>query len=311
MWRSGRRRCRAYQAVPAGALQRQPGGLQRGLRRAGRRPGRRSRCRTRTTIAPSGPPLLDWLDFLKSGAPLAALSADTAETRYRAWAQNRYALPAAQAAALPLPIREADWAYVRAHAAPLRWGFITRNYALVVAVHRSARQRGLGDDRLLRAGRADRRHCQPAVRLRPVALQSVLRQRRAAVSARDNGVSRRSRHDPELPVAQELRLPEHVLCADPARARPAAFRSFCSKASSTACPKNCTRPGRWTARANCGCSRHHAAAVQAHLRGHRAGGVYQRLRGVSVCHAHLPGPRHVDTDGLAVRDVRPTARRST
>ena len=84
------------------------------------------------TIAPSGPPLIDWRDFLKSAAPLGALAADTVETRYRAWAQNRHALRAADAATLPLPLAQADLAFVRAHAAALRWGFLTRNYSLVV-----------------------------------------------------------------------------------------------------------------------------------------------------------------------------------
>lgn len=83
-------------------------------------------------IPPSGPPLLDWIDFLKASAPLAALSADTPETRYRAWAQTKYALAPAQAASLPLPIAASDWAYVQSHAGPLRWDYLTRNYNLVI-----------------------------------------------------------------------------------------------------------------------------------------------------------------------------------
>jgi ABC-type glycerol-3-phosphate transport system permease component len=83
-------------------------------------------------IPASGPPLLDWLDFLKSAAPLASLSADTAETRYRARMQQQGGLTAAQAATLPLPISQADWAYVQAHTGALRWDFLTRNYALVM-----------------------------------------------------------------------------------------------------------------------------------------------------------------------------------
>jgi multiple sugar transport system permease protein len=84
------------------------------------------------TIAPAGPPLLDWIAFLKSGAPLSALSVDTPETRYRVWAQNEYHLAPSQASVLPLPIRQADWAYVRSHAGTLRWDFIMRNYRLVL-----------------------------------------------------------------------------------------------------------------------------------------------------------------------------------
>lgn len=83
-------------------------------------------------IPPSGPPLLDWIDFLKSAAPLAALSADTPETRYRAWAQGKYALVSVQAAALPLPIAASDWAYVQSHTGALRGDFLTRNYSLVM-----------------------------------------------------------------------------------------------------------------------------------------------------------------------------------
>jgi len=66
-----------------------------------------------------GPPLLDWIDFLKV-APLAALSADTPETRWRAAGGSG-----------PLPVRDSDWAYVRAHTTALRWDYATRNYALV------------------------------------------------------------------------------------------------------------------------------------------------------------------------------------
>ena len=65
-----------------------------------------------------GPPLLNWIDFLKV-APLAALSADTPEARWRA------------ASASGPPVRASDWAYVRAHTAMLRWDYATRNYGLV------------------------------------------------------------------------------------------------------------------------------------------------------------------------------------
>lgn len=83
-------------------------------------------------VAPSGPPLLDWIDFLAGPAPLASLSADTPETRYRAWAQSKYALPAAQAATLSLPIAQADWAYVLSNTGALRGDFLARNYTLVI-----------------------------------------------------------------------------------------------------------------------------------------------------------------------------------
>ncbi len=72
----------------------------------------------------SGPPLLDWLDFLKSAAPAASLSVDTPETRWRA------------AHVAPLSLAQAvyisDWAYARTHQSALRWSFLTRNYSLVL-----------------------------------------------------------------------------------------------------------------------------------------------------------------------------------
>nr|MDQ2687401.1 hypothetical protein [Armatimonadota bacterium] len=83
-------------------------------------------------IPPSGPPLLDWIDFLKTTAPRNALAVDTPETRYRAWAQAKYALTPVQASTLALPIAASDWAYVQSHAALLRWDFLTRNYNLVI-----------------------------------------------------------------------------------------------------------------------------------------------------------------------------------
>ncbi len=68
-------------------------------------------------VPAAGPPLLDWLDFLRV-APAAALSADTPETR---WGGNFG--PTAQGA---------DWGYVRTHGAALRWDFLGRNYRLAI-----------------------------------------------------------------------------------------------------------------------------------------------------------------------------------
>lgn len=67
-------------------------------------------------IPAEGPPLLDWLDFLKA-APRAALSADTPETRW--------------GGPLGMVTQQADWAYVRSDSAALRWDFVSRNYRLV------------------------------------------------------------------------------------------------------------------------------------------------------------------------------------
>ena len=72
-------------------------------------------------IASVGPPLLDWIDFLKV-APLAALSADTPETRWWALAGVGQALP----------VQASDWAYVQAHTGALRRDYMARNYSLVI-----------------------------------------------------------------------------------------------------------------------------------------------------------------------------------
>ena len=90
------------------------------------------------TLPPSGPPLLDWLDFLKLSAPSAALSVDTLENRYRAWSVSQYGLSLADAAALRPPVWQSDALYASAHAGSLREDFLTRNYRLVfdyVALH--------------------------------------------------------------------------------------------------------------------------------------------------------------------------------
>jgi len=68
------------------------------------------------TLPAAGPPLLDWLGFLKV-APLSSLSVDTPETRW-----NRGAMP----------VQASDWAYVQQHRAALRQDFVTRNYSLVI-----------------------------------------------------------------------------------------------------------------------------------------------------------------------------------
>jgi ABC-type glycerol-3-phosphate transport system permease component len=84
------------------------------------------------TIPSSGPPLIDWIAFLRV-APLRSLSADTPETRWRG------SLPERTAAALP--VLSSDWAYVQANTGALRRDYLTRNYSLVmqfVFLHGSA-----------------------------------------------------------------------------------------------------------------------------------------------------------------------------
>jgi multiple sugar transport system permease protein len=93
-------------------------------------------------IPPAGQPQIDWLDFL-AAAPPDALAADTVETRYRAFAQQKYGIAPDAAATLLPPIAQDDWAYVRGHGGELRRGFLGRNYALVlqyIALHGHAAQ---------------------------------------------------------------------------------------------------------------------------------------------------------------------------
>ena len=75
------------------------------------------------TIPAAGPPLLDWIAFLRV-APLAALSADTPETRWRSSSPAR--------AGEALPVAPSDWAFVQAHSGELRRDYLTRNYRLVL-----------------------------------------------------------------------------------------------------------------------------------------------------------------------------------
>ena len=76
-----------------------------------------------------GAPLLDWTGFLKLAAPVAALRADTLETRYQAYLAARGA--AGAPANIGAAMYASDWEYTRAHAASLRWDYVSRNYKLV------------------------------------------------------------------------------------------------------------------------------------------------------------------------------------
>ena len=75
------------------------------------------------TLPFDGPPLLDWIAFLRV-APLSALSADTPETRWRGSEAAR--------ATATLPVAASDWAFVQAHTGALRRDYLTRNYRLVL-----------------------------------------------------------------------------------------------------------------------------------------------------------------------------------
>ena len=75
------------------------------------------------TIPAAGPPLLDWIAFLKV-VPLQSLTADTPETRWRSSSLAR--------AGTPLPNLASDWAFVQGHTGDLRFDYLTRNYRLVL-----------------------------------------------------------------------------------------------------------------------------------------------------------------------------------
>ena len=77
-----------------------------------------------------GAPLLDWTDFLKSAAPLAALRADTLETRYQAYLAAHGAPGAG--ANIGAAMFASDWEYVKTHGSELRADYLTRNYKLVL-----------------------------------------------------------------------------------------------------------------------------------------------------------------------------------
>ncbi|MGO8671021.1 MAG: ABC transporter permease subunit [Capsulimonadaceae bacterium] len=75
--------------------------------------------------------VIDWVDFIKSGAPLGALTVDSLEIRYRAYAQARYHLTDEQAAVCEPPIYTSEFDYVKAHAWQLRSYYAFRNYGVV------------------------------------------------------------------------------------------------------------------------------------------------------------------------------------
>jgi ABC-type glycerol-3-phosphate transport system permease component len=85
--------------------------------------------------------LTDYLRFVSGPAPLAALSVDTPETRWRAFLRDRY--PDAQSAAtahgrssagfaeIAIPRREVDFAQIQADRGTFTKRFLTRNYSMV------------------------------------------------------------------------------------------------------------------------------------------------------------------------------------
>jgi ABC-type glycerol-3-phosphate transport system permease component len=86
---------------------------------------------------------LDWGDFIARVLPLQLLRVDTPENRFRAWLQQRYGgsvagvnralgLSARTMLDIRPPYYAADASYVRQHARELKWGFVTRNYRLVM-----------------------------------------------------------------------------------------------------------------------------------------------------------------------------------
>ncbi|MBC8104517.1 MAG: carbohydrate ABC transporter permease [Cytophagales bacterium] len=107
---------------------------------------RRGRADARTaripaTVPDAGPVRTDWMEFIAREIPLAALSADSPENRWRqALGANYKTVAAANTAfgtnwktwgdAQP-PQAAADWNYTRANAASLRSEFATRNFRWV------------------------------------------------------------------------------------------------------------------------------------------------------------------------------------
>lgn len=89
----------------------------------------------------SGETLTDWMEFVARAAPLSALSADSAENRWRASLAERYRTVAAANRAFGTswqsfeqaapPQQMVDWSYARQNAAELRWEWATRNFRAV------------------------------------------------------------------------------------------------------------------------------------------------------------------------------------
>lgn len=82
------------------------------------------------SIPPSGPPLLDWIEFINK-VPLTDVRVDSTETRYRTWMAAEHHMSPSEAATLPIPAQSADWSYVLGHVAELRRSYLVRNYSLV------------------------------------------------------------------------------------------------------------------------------------------------------------------------------------
>lgn len=84
------------------------------------------------TIKPEGSPLIDWIDFLKSEAPISTLCVDSLEVRYRNYIQNRDKLTPGSVAGILPPIQQADILYVTSNTGALRKDYALRNYQLVI-----------------------------------------------------------------------------------------------------------------------------------------------------------------------------------
>ena len=249
-------------------------------------------------IPPSGPPLLDWIDFLKAAAPVAALSADTPETRYRAWAQAKYTLGPAQAAVLPLPIAASDWAYVQSHAGPLRWDFLTRNYSLVLQFI------GLHGNGVFVTVVFCFLAVLTALIVNPLCAYALSRFNLSYGSAvllfllATMAFPAEVTMIPGFLLLKQLNFLNTFLCPCPADGGQrlldfSAQRLLRQPAARTVRGGDAGR-GERTAHVR----GHHAAAVKAHLRGDRPPSLHGGLRRLFVRPADLPGPENVDADGL-------------
>ena len=234
---------------------------------------------------------------------MAALTADTVETRYRAWAQNRYALRTEDAAVLPLPLAQADLAYIQAHAAALRWEFITRNYSLVIQYI------GLHGNGVWVTIIYCTLAVLTAIIVNPLCAYALSRYNLSYANMLLLFVLATMAFPAEVSMIPNFLLLKQLNLLNTfwALILPGAangFSIFLLKGFFDSLPKELYEAGTLDGASELRMfTPHHAAPVQAHLRRDRAGRVHRGLWGVHVRADHLPEPQHVDHDGLAVRDA--------
>ncbi len=269
-------------------------------------------------------PRLDWTDFVTTSARPQFFHLRTPEVLYQEWLAKKYGSVAAlnqvygtryaAFAVVDPPRYESEWAEMVANKSAIKHEFVVRNYREVIEYF-TVHGRAIWNTFVLVAGLL-----LVTLIINPLAAFALSRYQLPgnlqdpALPARHHGLPGRSHYDSGLPVAQTIPSAQHLLGdllalygqrllhlpAEGLLRQPAAGAVRGGDAGRGARSHH-VHP-------------HHRSPLQARARGDRAGHLHRGLRDVHVRLRGLPGPEHVDNDGVAVPDeflvaaVRPDGR---